>query len=159
MIKRIAIVFILLSTALIPMYSQAQSSLSPDDRQRWLQEIRTYKHEFLTKELDLSRDQQNRFFPLYDEMEDRIESINAQTREIEDRVSGDATAGDIELTNAARALFELKKSEGDIELEYFDKFKDILQPRQLLMLKNAERSFTRQLVNRHRRLTNGRGMQ
>ncbi len=153
MFKRTVLTIILLLSVASFASAAAQSSvLSPDDRQRWLSEIRNYKHDFLARELDLSREQQNEFFPLYDEMEDRIEALNAQARDIEANVSENPDAGDLEILGAAYAQFELKKLEGEIELEYYDKFKEILKPQQLLQLKNAEKLFTRQLVNRRNQM-------
>lgn len=153
MFKRTILSIILLLSVASFASAVAQSSvLSPDDRQRWLSEIRNYKHDFLARELDLSREQQNEFFPLYDEMEDRIEALNAQARDIEANVSENPDAGDLEILGAAYTQFELKKLEGEIELEYYDKFKEILNPRQLLQLKSAERLFTRQLVNRRNQM-------
>ncbi len=153
MFKRtILSIILLLSVASFASAAAQSSVLSPDDRQRWISEIRNYKHDFLARELDLSREQQNEFFPLYDEMEDRIEALNAQARDIEANVSENPDAGDLEILGAAYAQFELKKLEGEIELEYYDKFKEILNPRQLLQLKSAERLFTRQLVNRRNQM-------
>ncbi|MGM9859677.1 MAG: hypothetical protein ACI31C_02870 [Muribaculaceae bacterium] len=153
MFKRTILTIILLLSVASFASAAAQSSvLSPDDRQRWLSEIRTYKHDFLARELDLSREQQNEFFPLYDEMEDRIEALNAQARDIEANVSDNPDAGDLEILGAAYTQFELKKLEGEIELEFYDKFKEILNPRQLLQLKSAEKLFTRQLVNRRNQM-------
>ncbi len=153
MFKRTVLTIILLLSVVSFASAAAQSSvLSPDDRQRWLSEIRNYKHDFLARELDLSREQQNEFFPLYDEMEDRIEALNAQARDIEANVSENPDAGDLEILGAAYSQFELKKLEGEIELEYYDKFKEILNPRQLLQLKSAEKLFTRQLVNRRNQM-------
>ena len=153
MFKRTVLTIILLLSVVSFASAAAQSSvLSPDDRQRWLSEIRNYKHDFLARELDLSREQQNEFFPLYDEMEDRIEALNAQARDIEANVSDNPDAGDLEILGAAYSQFELKKLEGEIELEYYDKFKEILNPRQLLQLKSAEKLFTRQLVNRRNQM-------
>ncbi|MDO4319877.1 MAG: hypothetical protein Q4C34_04810 [Bacteroidales bacterium] len=143
------IIFAILAT--MPMLISAQGNISDTDRQRWLGEMRNYKHDFLTKELSLTREQQRDFFPLYDEMEDEIARINAETREVETRASANQDATDIELENAARTVFELKRAEGQIEMTYFDKFKTILTPRQLLLLKNTERRFTQQLVKHHRR--------
>ena len=153
MFKRTVLTIILLLSVASFASAAAQSSvLSPDDRQRWLSEIRNYKHDFLARELDLSREQQNEFFPLYDEMEERIEALNAQARDIEANVSENPDAGDLEILGAAYSQFELKKLEGEIELEYYDKFKEILNPRQLLQLKSAEKLFTRQLVNRRNQM-------
>ncbi len=130
----------------------AQVSLSENDRARWLSEIREYKHEFLAKDLELTREQQRDFFPLYDAMEDEVERINSDTRALESRVNENKDATDLEIENASRTIFEQKRAEGQVEMTYFDKFKEILSPRQLLRLKNAERRFTQQLVKHHGRV-------
>ena len=132
----------------------AQPRPTPENRERWKSELRNYKHDFMARELDLSRDQQSKFFPLYDQMEDSIEQINADTRELEKRIGDDAS--DIQTEAAARALFEQKSREGQLELEYFDSFKTILTPRQLLKLKSAERQFMRRLMHHNRRMQSAR---
>lgn len=126
--------------------------LDDEGRQRWMTEIRNYKHDFFTKELELSEDQQRNFFAEYDQMEDRINKLNSETRELEEKTIDNPDASDVELEATARALFEIKGEESKIELEYFEKFKNILQPKQLVLIKNTERKFTQQLVQHHRRL-------
>lgn len=134
------------------LFASAQpEKYSPTDRQRWLEEMRNLKHEYIARDLDLTKDQQREFFTLYDQMDDEITRINTETREAEARVSADADASDLALENTARLVFEQKRAEGQIEMTYFEKFKEILTPRQLLQLKNTERKFTQQLVKRHRR--------
>lgn len=128
--------------------------LDDEGRQRWMTEIRNYKHDFFTKELELSEDQQRDFFAEYDQMEDRINKLNSETRELEEKTIDNPDASDVELEATARALFEIKGEESKIELEYFEKFKNILQPKQLVLIKNTERKFTQQLVQHHRRLRN-----
>ena len=136
--------------ALVSLTAIAQPPVNQHDRARWIQEIRSYKHEFMAKELSLSKDQQRKFFPLYDQMEDEIERLNSETRELE--IKADTPeATDLELQNAARTIFEQKRAEGQVEMTYFEKFKDILTPRQLLRLKCTERKFMQKLVNTHRR--------
>lgn len=143
---------ILLLLFVMAVTAVAQAPLSSTDRERWLDEIRNLKHDYLAKELDLTREQQNEFFPLYDAMQDEIEQLNTRTRELEAAISSDESASDLQVENAARTVFEQRRAEGQIEMTYFDKFRDILNPRQLLQLKDAERKFTRQLVNQHRRM-------
>lgn len=133
----------------------ASAQFSPAERQRWLGEMRNLKHDFIAKELSLTKDQEREFFPLYDKMEDEIAALNTQTREDEARVAADRDATDLEMENTARTVFEQKRAEGQIEMTYFEKYKTILTPKQLLQLKNAERKFTQQLVNRHRRVKRG----
>ncbi len=143
---------ILLLLFVMAVTAVAQAPLSSTDRERWLDEIRNLKHDYLAKELNLTREQQNEFFPLYDAMQDEIEQLNTRTRELEAAISSDESASDLQVENAARTVFEQRRAEGQIEMTYFDKFRDILNPRQLLQLKDAERKFTRQLVNQHRRM-------
>ncbi|MDE6301424.1 MAG: hypothetical protein K2M19_06875 [Muribaculaceae bacterium] len=130
--------------------AQAPAPVKQQDRARWIQEIRTYKHDFIAKELSLTKEQQRKFFPVYDQMEDEIERINMETRELESKAD-QPDASELELENAARTIFEQKRAEGQIEMTYFEKFKEILTPQQLIKMKNAERRFTQNLVNSHRR--------
>lgn len=147
-----ALSFILFAVAVsVAAVSYAQQP-DENDRQKWISEVRNYKHEFLAKELDLTKSQQNDFFAAYDEMEDRIEKLNSETRDLVQQTVSNPEATDVELDAASRAIYQLKNEEGNIELEYFDRFKKILQPRQLIQLKNAERKFTQQLMIHHRRL-------
>lgn len=148
------IYLIILFIATVASSALAQPRPTPENRERWKSELRNYKHDFMARELDLSRDQQSKFFPLYDQMEDSIEQINTDTRELEKRIGDDAS--DIQTEAAARALFEQKSREGQLELEYFDSFKAILTPRQLLKLKSAERQFMRRLMHHNRRMQSAR---
>lgn len=137
----------------------AQSQPDENDRQKWMSEVRNFKHEFLAKDLDLTKDQQRDFFPAYDEMEDRLSRLNIETRELEQKALADPATSDVALDAAARASYSLKNEESKIELEYFDTFKKILSPKQLIRLKNAERKFTQQLMIHHRRLKKAEGAQ
>lgn len=140
----------LILAAAMPLMTPAQR-MSDENRIAWTGEMRKYKHQWLTKELDLSTEQSHKFFDLYDEMEDELEHIYRETRTLESRTLRDENASDIEYEAAARAVFEQKKKEAEIELQYFDKFKEILTPRQLLRLRNAERAFVQHVVNAHKR--------
>lgn len=128
-----------------------QQSLSSEERDLWLAELRQYKHDFIAKELSLSTDQQEAFFPLYDEMEDQLNDVAQEVRDLEVSINNSPTASADEVQAAAFALFDQKRRESVIELLYFEKFKDTLTPKQLFRLKNAERKFTQQLVKHHRR--------
>lgn len=130
----------------------AQQPKEDGGRDRIFTEIRAYKHDVLIKTLDLTKEQQREFFPVYDELDDKLIQINTETRDLERRVAADAGASDTEIEAAAQAVYSQKEREGKVEMEYYDKFKEILTPRQLLNLKNAEKLFTQQLVRHHRRL-------
>lgn len=108
--------------------------------------VKQFKRQIITRELDLSRETANKFFPLYDKMDEELERVGRDTHTLEARTINNANASNIDCETTARALFEQKKTEGEIELRYFEKFRTILSPRQLLKLKSAEREFRRQVI-------------
>lgn len=131
-------------------FAQAKR-LSPEERDKWLTEMSNYKKEFIARELDLSDDQQKAFFEVYKQMETELNQIASDTRDLETKVRENPDASDIEVESVARALFEQKSREGAVENAYYSKFREILTPKQLLRLKNAERKFTQQLMRHHSR--------
>ena len=152
--KRISAILLSVLCALSAFNSAAQRQgkpLTDEDRQRIRSEIRSYKHEFLARELEMSREQQREFFPVYDEMDGAVDRINFETRELERKVSQKADASEVEIEAAARAVFSQKSAEGEVEKQYFDRFRQILSGKQLLRLRKAERKFTQRLMRHHRR--------
>ena len=145
----------LLFMAMVPAKALAQQ-LNEDDRNRYVNQIRAYKHDFLAKELGLSKAQQDAFFELYDAMEDRTMDLGGEVRDLEKKASA-AGASDEEMAAAAIALYSQKMREGEIEIEYYEKFKETLTPAQLVALKSAERKFTQELMRQHRRLRGDKG--
>ena len=145
----------LLFMAMVPAKALAQQ-LNEDDRNRYVNQIRAYKHDFLAKELGLSKAQQDAFFELYDAMEDRTMDLGGEVRDLERKASA-AGASDEEMAAAAIALYSQKMREGEIEMEYYEKFKETLTPAQLVALKSAERKFTQELMRQHRRLRGEKG--
>ncbi len=152
--KRISAILLSVLCALSAFNSAAQRQgkpLTDEDRQRIRSEIRSYKHEFLARELEMSREQQREFFTVYDEMDDAVDRNNFDTRELERKVSQKADASEVEIEAAARAVFSQKSAEGEVEKQYFDRFRQILSGKQLLRLRKAERKFTQRLMRHHRR--------
>lgn len=148
--------FLILCVCVPALLAQAPGidKMKPAERAKFLAEVNAYKHQFLTKNLDLSEEQQKEFLPMYDSMQEEIEKVINETRDTEKRVSKDKDASDAEIDAATKAIFEQKLKEGNIENEYYQKFRTVLTPRQLLKLKNTERKFMQNLMRHHRRLYN-----
>ncbi len=116
-----------------------------------MKEVRNYKYEFFTKELELTKEQQSAFFPLYEEMEKELFNANKEAKDIEKKIAGDTSANDTEYEAAALAITKVSQKEGEIEMKYFEKFEKILNKKQLFLLKRAESKFTQQMLNHHRK--------
>lgn len=136
-----------------PIAANAQKKVgNKKPRTEWVKEMRAFKKDFLSKQLDLSNEQREKFFPLYNAMEDEVIKLQQQTRQMSAEVDKKGEkASDLELDKTVDAVYELKAKEGNIELKYLPKFKEILTPRQLLKLKKAEHKFTRELMKNQKK--------
>ena len=137
---------LLLTVAAMSMPISVAAAADSADKDEWIVELRNYKHRFLKKELGLTREQEGAFFKIYDEMDDQLIKINGETRSLERKALSDADASDTELEAAARAIFEQKKKESEVELKYFDQLGDVLTLKQLVRLKDAERKLAIHLM-------------
>ncbi len=122
------------------------------DRDQWMNEIKQYRRTYFTKELNLTREQQNRFFPIYEEMEERTAQAEEEARVMERRIAEAPDATDLEYEKATEALYDAKLTQAEIEKSYMDKFRSVLSAKQLFELKNAERQFQREMLKQHQRL-------
>lgn len=144
--KLILIALIFVATA------AAATAQGRASREQWMTEMRQYKRAYLAKELDLSKEQQNKFFPLYEEMEDECSRLDEDTRQMERRVAQAADASDLEYEKATEAIYETKVKQAEIEKEYSAKFREVLSAKQLFRLKEADRKFARDMMRQHNRL-------
>lgn len=132
--------------------SAPDNNPSQTDREKWYKEARELKHQFLIKELGLKQSQQKPFFEAYDRLQEETHNIHRQTRQMEKRVYelGDK-ATELDYEKATDALYEEKQKEAEMEMRYRQEFKKILTPAQQFKLKGAERKFTKELMEHHRR--------
>lgn len=119
-----------------------------EEYKQWMEQMRKYKNDFLTRELKLTDEQKEKFLPLYEKMDAEKRQVERDTRHMEHAVreKGDK-ATDLELEKAADALVELGGKQNEIERRYHAEFKKILTKRQLFNLSDAERKFQKNLMD------------
>lgn len=145
-----------MTTALLLAVPAMLAQVPDDDLDRYINEIRPYKHDFMARELNLSGDNRREFFEVYDAMEDTLIQVNAETRALERSVINNPDATDTEIDAAITAIYSQKAREARIEEEYMRLLSQIVTPRQMLRLKATERRFNQKLVRQHRRPHRGR---
>lgn len=155
--KRKNILLLLIAAIIFAMPGYATDNKKNIDRKEWFKELRQYKHSFLTKELDLTKEQEAKFFPMYDEMDDAMFKVNREARAMEKKITKSSEkVSDLEYEKAAEAMYEVKGKEAAIEKQYFTKFKTVLTPKQLFEFKQAERRFTDKLMKEHSKARSGK---
>ncbi|MEO1435158.1 MAG: hypothetical protein AAFV80_06440 [Bacteroidota bacterium] len=106
--------------------------------------IKAAKVAFITDHLQLTVEESQAFWPLYNEMESKIQEIKKSAK----------APGKIELMNDAELEEHLLKSlnarkqEAELYIEYYDQLKSVLPIRKLAMLQNAEKEFRKILVEK-----------
>ena len=102
MIRNICLILVIAAMSAISSPSlHAQGKI---DREQWMNEIQQYKRGYIAKELGLTKEQQDKFFPLYEEMEQQTHRIDEESRIMENRVSEAEDATALEYEKATEAL-------------------------------------------------------
>lgn len=140
-------IFKIVLATLILTFALPATAQQPDELR---EDLREFSHQYLSRALKLERSQETPFFNAYDQMQNELYDIGEDTRKLETKIDKDTNATDLELETTARAIFEQKRKEADVELRYFEQFKTLLTPRQLVKLKPAMRDMTRALIKYHR---------
>lgn len=133
--------------------AQANNNGKPQQTDnKWLNEVRNYKHSFLIKELDMTDEQSKEFIPIYTEMENKIYQTNREARKLEQEISATSLhVSDEEYERVATILSQVKTKEAEIEQEYFQRYSKILTKKQLFLLKRAENRFAIDMLNHNKR--------
>ena len=147
--------FLLIAIATVFISGQSVNAQKPD-REQWMDQINQYKRSYFTKELDLTAQQQQRFFQLYDEMTEQTDRVEAEARTMEQRLTDAKDATDLEYEKATEAMYDAKVQQAAIEKSYMAKFKEILTSKQLFRLKSVERKFSMEMMRQHNRLRRNR---
>ncbi|MEM6297594.1 MAG: hypothetical protein AAF740_02790 [Bacteroidota bacterium] len=118
------------------------------------EQIEAARVAFLTRELNLDTEQAKTFWPLFNEYESKKDEIRKELRGIRKRVD---TSPDAELEKDLARVFALRRQEIVLDEKYQDKFKGMLNVRQLAKLHYAEHKFHRMMLEHLRERGGGRG--
>lgn len=144
----IAILFSVLFAQSCFLFAQENKS-QPN---KWMEEVKNFKHSFLIKETQMTDEQSKVFIPLYTEMEKKVFQANRNARQMATDLSREQNeVTDEHYTAVAKALSDVKAIEAEIENEYFKIFANILSPKQLFLLKRAENRFAIEMLNHNKR--------
>ncbi|HPR33240.1 MAG TPA: hypothetical protein PLK12_14165 [Prolixibacteraceae bacterium] len=106
---------------------------------------------FITEAIDLSPDEAELFWPLYNELEKKKFALMNERRETEKNINGDASKlTDAEYTELSRKMASFMKKESELLIEYNEKFLKVLPPKKVVALYKAEFSFREHLLKEYR---------
>ncbi len=134
--------FILL--LLLPFMAAAQDDFIPESRR---QEIESQKVAFITNKLRLTPEESQKFWPVYNEYQDKSKALKKELKQIVNPAKGDMTAvPDEELDDMIKGRFDNERQQLALEEQYFDRYKNVLPVRKVAALYRAEHDFKVELI-------------
>ena len=127
----------------------ASALAQPEHDPREFKRVEAYKTKFLTEELDLSPEEAQKFWPVYNEYNKKLQELfnnrtdNMSRREIRDKWD---ELDDSQLEATVLQELENQKKIAELKLDYYDNFKDSLGSRKAATFFKAEMEFHRHLM-------------
>lgn len=139
-------IFILLFLVTSIAIANAQSS----NRDEAHKQIEAQKVSFITQALDLSPEEAQLFWPLYNQCQKKEQEMETEMRSIHKscKKQNNVKCSDSEILAKCDSVLRLEKDLVDLKIEYFNKYKKILPAQKVHRLLNIERDFNRKLLNR-----------
>ncbi len=109
--------------------------------------IESAKIGLITNRLNLSAEQSQQFWPVYNDFDGKKKDIRKQMRKLVIETNTLTTSDEKILANI-KDMLNLQQKEVDLEREYMNKFLKVINVRQLAELYKAEQVFTQMLLNR-----------
>jgi hypothetical protein len=117
---------------------------------KW-EKFRSEKIAFLTSALELSPEEAQKFWPVYNKMEKERWEAQKLRREMGEKVrDAEESLSDKEITQLTRKFAGSMQKEADILVSYNEKFLKILPPEKVLKLYKAENEFRMYMIKKFR---------
>lgn len=128
--------FIILTFSVLPALAQGQDNIG--DR------VKALRAEVYTRVLNLTSDEAEKFWPIFNEYVNNKENLQKQLRP-----EGDLDGmSDAEVEEYVKKYFEIRQKEFDLEKDLVQKLRKVLPVRKIAKLPKAEREFRESLLKR-----------
>ncbi|MCX7861497.1 MAG: hypothetical protein N2449_00695 [Bacteroidales bacterium] len=123
-----------------------QNGYSQHQQCKHREQIKAQKVAFLTNKLDLTVQEAQAFWPLYNEFEKKKDDIFDAQRNLYTQLDNNTTISDKEMVELADKYIELEVAEAKLLAEYHAKFKKVLPIRKVVILYSSDRMFKKELL-------------
>lgn len=142
-IKKIFILLLLLFSCVVPVWAQQTDE---DHRREKHERIQAARIAHITSRLNLSSEQAQKFWPVYNEFSAKRDALRSQHRQVS---RNSENFSNEQALNAVNAHVRIEKEEAALEEEYYTKkLLAVLEAKQVLTLMHAEHEFKKMLLER-----------
>lgn len=134
----------------MPLLSNAQtknarSSENKENREK----VEALKKEYLTKELSLTEAEAQKFWPIYDELDKKLNELRKKDRAISKELKENfETLSDADLKSKTDALFASEAAAVQLKKDYLQKYATVLGQKRATKVLHLEREFKKELMKR-----------
>ncbi|WP_092459306.1 hypothetical protein [Thermoflavifilum thermophilum] len=121
--------------------------LKAQNNARALQRIEALKIAYISQRLNLTPEEAEKFWPIYNQYEQEMNAARQQHRQQQLNAQHLASATDAQVNEALNDELAYEQQLVDIRKKYRQQFERVLPPRKVALLFVAEREFTNQLIN------------
>ncbi len=112
-----------------------------------LERLNAYKIGFITKRLNLTSQEAEKFWPIYNEFQDKKNKIQRERLEINRNFNqNEQNMSNNEMEEAAEKIVGMEMREAELAREFHDKIRTVLPPVKILRLYQAENQYKIQLL-------------
>jgi len=114
------------------------------------EKIEAQKIAFISKELSLTAEEAQLFWPLHNEYEAEIHAVRKERKKYHHELKRSEDISDDRAYELTELIFTLEKKESDVRLKYLVKFSEIVGKKKAAQLYMAEQMFKRELLRKLR---------
>ncbi len=126
----------------------AQPEGRPGDFEEKREKIEAIKVAFITEQIDLSVEESQSFWPVYNEMSDKEHALRKAQRDALAGLKDFENASDKDVEKAIMELADLQIEMEELRKSYLPKFIDIIGAKKTAKLMRAEKEFGKRLMER-----------
>jgi hypothetical protein len=117
------------------------------------EKIEAEKIAFITKKMDLTPQESQSFWPMYNQYRKELEATRQDKKDLlHDAKKNYDKMTDSEIEKAILESFQMEQHELDLKKKYYSEFKKAISSRKIVKLYRAERQWTLYLVQRLKEL-------
>lgn len=135
------VIVILIALSVFPLF---QVTAQNPNREK----LNAYKIAFFTRRMNLTSQEAEKFWPVYNEFQDKRNAIQIQRQALNRNFNqNELNMTEKELIEAGDKSVDLQVQEATLAQEYHKRFKEILSPAKVIRLYQAENQYRLQLLN------------
>ncbi|PIB27777.1 hypothetical protein [Maribacter sp. 4G9] len=121
------------------------------------EKIKALKVAYLTEHLELSSEEAQDFWPVYNEYEkERQELRHRQWVEIKSKLKDVGSLNEQEAQNLLSVYLKIEEEEEELEKNFLNEISKVISAKKTLVLMRSEEDFKRQLIKQYRQNKGGR---